>query len=91
MIGALEALRQYFVTGETQSYSFRKEQLIRLKNKVLENEENLYQALYADLKKSKEEVWATEIGFFLNELHYTIDHLRINFQLIPHQIVQDLK
>ena len=72
----LEALRQYFQTGATQSYAFRLLQLKRLKQLVLENEQALYQALHTDLKKSKEESWATEIGFFLNELNYTIEHLK---------------
>ena len=62
----LEALRHHFQTGATQSYAFRLLQLKRLKQLVLENEQPLYQALHADLKKSNEESWATEIGFFLN-------------------------
>jgi aldehyde dehydrogenase (NAD+) len=72
----LEALRHHFQTGATQSYAFRLLQLKRLKQLVLENEQPLYQALRSDLKKSNEESWATEIGFFLNELNYTIEHLK---------------
>ena len=72
----LEALRQYFQTGATQSYAFRLLQLKRLKQLVIEHEQALYQALHTDLKKSKEESWATEIGFFLNELNYTLEHLK---------------
>lgn len=72
----LEALRQYFQSGATQSFAFRLLQLKRLKALVLENEQALYTALHTDLKKSNEEAWATEIGFFLNELNYTIEHLK---------------
>lgn len=72
----LEALRQYFQSGATQSFAFRLLQLKRLKELVLENEQALYTALHTDLKKSNEESWATEIGFFLNELNYTIEHLK---------------
>ena len=72
----LEGLKHYFQSGATQSYSFRLLQLKRLKQVVLEHEKELYHALHADLKKSEEESWATEIGFFLNELNYTIDHLK---------------
>ena len=43
---------------------------------VLDNEQALYKALYADLKKTDEDAWATEIGFFLSELNYTIEHLK---------------
>lgn len=88
MIAELAAMKTHFQTGLTQSYAFRKDQLLRLKAKVLENEENIYNALYADLKKSKEETWATEIGFFLNELHYTIDHLKEWMQ--PHAVSTNL-
>ena len=71
----LEALRQYFQSGATQTFDFRLLQLKRLKQVVLDNEQALYKALYADLKKTDEDAWATEIGFFLSELKYTIKHL----------------
>lgn len=71
----LEALRHYFQSGATQSFDFRLLQLKRLKQVVLDNEKALYKALYADLKKTDEDAWATEIGFFLSELNYTIKHL----------------
>ena len=65
-------LRTYFKSGATQSYEFRLNQLKRLKKTVLEFEKEIYQALYADLKKTDEDAWATEVGFFLSELNYTI-------------------
>ncbi len=72
----IQPLRTYFLSGATQSYEFRINQLKRLKKVVLESEAILYQALYADLRKTNEDAWATEIGFFLSELNYTIDHLK---------------
>jgi aldehyde dehydrogenase (NAD+) len=72
----LEALRQYFQSGATQPFEFRLLQLKRLKQMVLDNEQALYKALHADLKKTDEDAWATEIGFFLSELNYTIEHLK---------------
>ena len=60
----------------SQSYAFRIEQLQRLKKAVLDAEKDLYQALYADLKKTQEDAWATEIGFFLSELNHTIKNLK---------------
>jgi len=72
----MEALRQYFQSGATQPYAFRIQQLERLKKAVLESEKVLYEALYADLKKTDEDAWATEIGFFLSELNDTIKHLK---------------
>ena len=76
MQAAIQPLRSYFLSGATQSYDFRLNQLKRLKKVVLESEKELYEALYADLKKTEEDAWATEIGFFLSELNYTIEHLK---------------
>jgi aldehyde dehydrogenase (NAD+) len=73
---SIEALRQYFQSGATQPFEFRLLQLNRLKQLVLDNEQALYKALHADLKKTDEDAWATEIGFFLSELNYTIEHLK---------------
>lgn len=76
MSTSIQPLRSYFATGDTQSYAFRIEQLQRLKKAVLDAEKELYQALYADLKKTQEDAWATEIGFFLSELNHTIKNLK---------------
>ncbi len=76
ILEALVAMRQYFNSGITKSYHFRKEQLERLKNAVIAHEQEIYAALYTDLKKSKEECWVTENGFFLAELNETIKNLR---------------
>jgi aldehyde dehydrogenase (NAD+) len=73
---AIQSCRKYFLSGATQSYDFRISQLNRLKKVVLESEKEIYQALYADLKKTDEDAWATEIGFFLSELNDTIAHLK---------------
>lgn len=72
----LKLMREYFNSGATLSYQLRKENLQKLKNAVQNHEEDLYAALYADLKKSREESWVTEIGFLLSEVRHTMKHLR---------------
>jgi len=72
---ALENIRRYFNSGATRTYEFRKEQLKKLKQAILHHEQDLYTALYADLKKSPEEVWATETGMTLSELSVAIKNL----------------
>jgi len=72
----LQALRQYFMSGATQSFAFRLAKLEALQQLVLDHEKELAQALHSDLKKTEEEAWASEIGFFLSELKYTIRHLK---------------
>ncbi len=75
LLTQLQQLRSYHQTGITQPVDFRKQQLSKLKQSVLEHEEELYTALLSDLKKSKEESWVTEIGFLLSELNATLKHL----------------
>ncbi len=74
--GALSAMRHYFDSGITRPFSFRKEQLQKLKSAMLKYEEPLYDALYADLKKSPEENWVTELGLVLSELNFIEKNLR---------------
>lgn len=72
----LQTMRRYFETGITRSYAFRCEQLKKLKRSMLAHEQDLYDALYADLKKSPEESWVTETGMVIAELNVAIKHLR---------------
>lgn len=73
---SLNALRQYFNSGATKSYAFRKEQLKKFKQSILNHEEEIYAALFTDLKKSKEEAYATELGLLLAEINVTLKNLR---------------
>ena len=67
-----KALRSYFDSGATKEFFFRKEQLKKLKASILNHEQDLYDALYADLKKSPEETWVTETGMVIAELNAAI-------------------
>jgi len=75
-IGSLSAMRHYFDSGATRPYSFRKEQLQKLKTAILRYESQLYDALFADLKKSPEECWVTELGLVVSELNFIEKNLR---------------
>ena len=72
----LENLRNQFKSGITKPYQFRKVQLRKLKQSIILHEQELYAALYTDLKKSPEECWVTENGMVLSELNYAIKHLQ---------------
>ncbi len=76
LVQQLKQMRQYFDTGATRSYAFRKKQLEVLKQAVQDHEEAIYTALYTDLKKSKEECWVTENGFFMAEMSAMLDGLK---------------
>ncbi len=68
-------MQAYFDTGITKTYSFRKQQLKKLKQCIEKYEQDIYTALYGDLKKSPEECWVTENGIVISELNYAIKHL----------------
>jgi aldehyde dehydrogenase (NAD+) len=72
----LMQMRNYFESGITKPYAFRKEQLKKLQQAVKKYEELLHEALYTDLKKSPEECWVTETGFLLSELTNILKHLK---------------
>ncbi|MFN2458572.1 MAG: aldehyde dehydrogenase family protein, partial [Chitinophagaceae bacterium] len=69
-------MRGFFETGATRSYNFRRQQLQNLKNALYKYEHEIYVALHADLKKTKEECWVTEIGFIISEINYALKHLQ---------------
>lgn len=75
-IRLLNAMQQYFNSGATRGYAFRRQQLQKLKTALLQAEKELHDALYADLKKSPEESWVTETGFLLSEINATLKNLK---------------
>lgn len=72
----LQQIRSYYHSGITRSCSFRKLQLKKLRAALLQHEEEIYDALYADLKKSKEEAYLSELGLVLAEIRYMLKNLR---------------
>lgn len=72
----LNNIKNYFKSGATQSFEFRKKQLNLLKKAIKSHENELQTALFTDLRKNAEETWVTETGFVLNELNYTLANLQ---------------
>ena len=72
----LMLMRCYVNSGATRSYAFRKQQLLSLRDAILDNEKEIYSALYQDLKKPSEEAYATEIGMVLMEIRIALKNLR---------------
>ncbi len=69
------AMKAYFESGATRSYNFRCAMLLRLKEAVKAYETQILEALQADLHKSAEEAYSTEIGFFYSEISFALKHL----------------
>lgn len=76
-LNVLQAMRKHFDSGATLSYAFRKKQLLALRSAVLRYKKEVSMALYADLKKSAEESYATETGLFLQEINSALKKLQI--------------
>ena len=72
----VEAQRAYFRTGATRSPSFREASLRRLRQAILEREDDINAALRADLNKSPFEAYMTETGMVLEELRFVLGRLR---------------
>jgi aldehyde dehydrogenase (NAD+) len=72
----LNTLRQYYHSGITRSYEFRRKQLQLLRLAIIAHEQELYQALYKDLHKNPEESWVTELGIVISEIKSAIKNLR---------------
>lgn len=75
MTDQLNALRQYFDSGITRKAFFRRDSLKKLRHSILRHEKELYDALYADLKKSPEESWITELGIVVNGIKSALRNL----------------
>ena len=74
-LNKLTAVRDYYNSGATKSFEFRKQQLQKLKAALEKHEQAIYAALFEDLKKSPEECWVTENGFVYAEINNALKHL----------------
>jgi len=78
----------YFYSGKTRNLQFRKEALKILRSAILMHEDEIYDALFQDLHKSKFEAYASEIGFVLEELRFHLKHLKKWVK--PHRVSSSL-
>ena len=80
--------RNYFDAGNTRSYEFRIEQLKKLRQALLNNEQAVYDALQKDLGKSHVESYVSELGIVLAELSLHIKKLKRWMR--PHRVSTNL-
>lgn len=72
----LNQQRNFFNTGKTKDISFRLQTLHKLKFVIKEKENELLDALKADLNKSEFEAYSSEIGFIYQEIQFTLSNLK---------------
>ena len=68
--------KDFFASGATRSYRFRKAQLKKLKHAIKIREDEISQALYMDLQKPDFEAFTSEIAFTYLEINHTLDNLK---------------
>jgi len=66
---------QYFDTNITRDISWRIKQLQAIKNLVIENEQDLLNALQDDLAKPTLEAWITEVSYVSNDVDHVCKYL----------------
>lgn len=66
----LQKQRDYFRSGQTRPLAFRRDCLRRLRQGLIDREDEINQALQADLNKSPFESYMTELGIVLAEISF---------------------
>lgn len=69
--------REFFATGKTIEFNFRRQLLLNLRRMIDENESLIIEALRADLGKSPKESYLTEIGMIHQEINHALRMLKI--------------
>lgn len=72
----IDKKREFFLSGKTLDLNYRKEKLIRLKNILKREEQNIFKALNKDLNKSNFESYMSELGLTMSVLNYTLKHFK---------------
>ncbi len=73
---SIDNLRCNYNLGATRSVEFRVAQLLKLKAYIKSRESEILEALTADLGKSAEEGYLTEISMVMGEINYHLKHLK---------------
>ncbi len=68
--------REYFLDGKTKNLDYRIEQLRKLRDLIIENENTIYEALKSDFRKSSFETYLSENGYMVMEINQFIKKLK---------------
>ncbi len=72
----LNKQKAFFNTNQTLSHRFRIEMLRKLRQAIIERQDQIIKALYLDLNKGETEAILTEVWMVIKEIDYLIRHLR---------------
>lgn len=71
----LEKQREFFNSQKTKNIKFRKMYLKKLRDALVNNEQELYKAIFEDFGKSKFDTFTTEISFVLKDIEYYLKNI----------------
>lgn len=71
-----QSQKAFFDTGKTKEHAFRKAQLEKLRNAVMQHEQDIYDAMNRDFRKSSFETYGTEIGPVLTDIRHMLKNLK---------------
>jgi aldehyde dehydrogenase (NAD+) len=72
----LKAQRDFFLSGKTKDVLFRMNALTSLGNMIRSHETEIMSALKKDLNKSDFDSYISEMGILLEEIRFTLKHIR---------------
>lgn len=71
----VQSQKKFVSEGKTRSLHFRREQLKILESALLAHEERIYEALFKDLRRPKQEAFISELGPVLEEIRFASKNL----------------
>lgn len=71
----IDQQREFFLTGTTLNLNFRKQQLLKLKESILEHYNDIISAFKKDYNKCEFDVVTTEISMVLKELKFMLKNM----------------
>ena len=77
IIQLVENQREFFKTGKTAELEHRRTLLKRLRRVILENKEQLCDAVYRDLKRHPKINYTLELSPLILEIDYMLDNLEV--------------
>lgn len=72
----IQSLKNTFALGKTKAMTWRIEQLKQIKKMVIEQQDNIYEAMQKDLGRCDMESWTAELGGVISEVDHSIKHLK---------------
>jgi len=70
-----QSQKEFFNSHQTKDIAFRKDTLVKLKNLLKANEDQLYEAIYKDFRKGKFDTFLTELNLVYNEINFFLKNL----------------